>query len=262
MAEITIDNTERQGEGEFTAEEQEAIAVGGQLQQEEQAKLAGKYENAAELEKAYMELQHKFSEGSERKPENIDEPKEEEAPKAETPPQEDSDQSTILDTLYDELGEKSGVSKETLEQLGKMSPDAVAKMHLQYRMEQEQGHELTDKEVSTLQESVGGADAYQNILGWAKENLSENEIAMYDQVMGRGDQLSCFFAVQALAGRFANEVGYDGEMIQGKAPKGNPVDAFRSQAEVVKAMQDARYEDDPAYRQDVFDKLERSNIQY
>jgi hypothetical protein len=40
------------------------------------------------------------------------------------------------------------------------------------------------------------------------------------------------------------------------------VDVFRSQAEVVRAMADARYEKDPAYRQDVFDKLDRSNIQY
>ena len=35
---------------------------------------------------------------------------------------------------------------------------------------------------------------------------------------------------------------------------------FRSQAEVVAAMQDPRYDRDPAYRQDVFNKLGRSDF--
>jgi len=49
-------------------------------------------------------------------------------------------------------------------------------------------------------------------------------------------------------------------MIQGKAAQ--TVDGFRSQAEVVRAMGDERYENDPAYRQDVYNKLERSNLNF
>jgi len=55
-------------------------------------------------------------------------------------------------------------------------------------------------------------------------------------------------------------VGSEGEMIQGKAA--SPVDGFRSQAEVVRAMSDPRYDSDPAYRQDVFEKLERSQVKF
>ena len=40
------------------------------------------------------------------------------------------------------------------------------------------------------------------------------------------------------------------------------MDGFRSQAEVVQAMNDPRYDRYPAYRQDVYDKLERSNVQF
>ena len=39
-------------------------------------------------------------------------------------------------------------------------------------------------------------------------------------------------------------------------------DVFKSQAQVVKAMEDSRYEKDPAYRQEIYDKLERSNLQF
>ena len=49
-------------------------------------------------------------------------------------------------------------------------------------------------------------------------------------------------------------------MLTGKAAR--TLDGFRSQAEVVAAMNDPRYDNDPAYRQDVYDKLERSNVQF
>ena len=49
-------------------------------------------------------------------------------------------------------------------------------------------------------------------------------------------------------------------MLQGKAARAS--NGFRSQAEVVQAMSDPRYDTDPAYRQDVYDKLEISNVQF
>ena len=47
-------------------------------------------------------------------------------------------------------------------------------------------------------------------------------------------------------------------MYTGKAPQTSK-DVFRSQAELVQAMSDRRYDRDPAYRQDVIEKLERSD---
>jgi hypothetical protein len=70
-----------------------------------------------------------------------------------------------------------------------------------------------------------------------------------------------FFAVQALNARYQDSIGYDGEMLTGQAPR-NASDGFRSQAELVAAMSDPRYDKDPAYRSDVADKLERSNINF
>ena len=59
-------------EGELSVEEQESLAVGEQLAQEEAALLAGKYRNAEELESAYLELQRKLGEkGSEEAPDVV-----------------------------------------------------------------------------------------------------------------------------------------------------------------------------------------------
>ena len=50
-------------------------------------------------------------------------------------------------------------------------------------------------------------------------------------------------------------------MYTGKAPV-TPKDVYRSQAELVAAMNDKRYDNDPAYRQDVIEKLERSDLNF
>ena len=50
-------------------------------------------------------------------------------------------------------------------------------------------------------------------------------------------------------------------MLQGK-PARTGGDTFRSQAEVVAAMSDPRYDNDGAYRQDVMEKLDRSDLNF
>ena len=66
MATLTYDATEPQ-EGEFSAEEQDSLKVGEALAEEQSKKLAGKFEDAEALEKAYIELQSKLGEPKEEK---------------------------------------------------------------------------------------------------------------------------------------------------------------------------------------------------
>ena len=98
-------------------------------------------------------------------------------------------------------------------------------------------------------------------MGWATQNVPEQEVKLYDAVMDKGDPLSAYFAVQAMALRYQDSVGRDGRMVRGKAPK-QTSNVFNSQAEMVKAMEDPRYEDDPAYRTSILEKLERSDINF
>ena len=61
--------------------------------------------------------------------------------------------------------------------------------------------------------------------------------------------------------QYDNVNGYEGRMLSGKAPRSSG-DVFRSQAEVVAAMSDPRYDADPAYRQDLIQKLDRSDVDF
>jgi hypothetical protein len=242
-------------EGELTAAEQESLAIGEKAMSAQEELLAGKFRDAEELEQAYMELQKKFSS---RDPEP-EEPTTTEEPTEEV--EEDSLDTTFLDTLWEES--QGEFSQETLEKLGKMDPSDLAQMYLDYRSQQgkPEAQELSTENVSALQNMVGGEQQYADMLSWASQNMTEQEIDMYDAVMDRGDPTACFFAVQALAYRFQDAIGVDGQLLTGTTAS-EKADIFRSQAEVVRAMADPRYDTDPAYRQDVYAKLERSNLDY
>ena len=133
-------------------------------------------------------------------------------------------------------------------------------MYLDYR-EANQGQsgsrDFTADEVTQLKGIVGGDANYTNMVDWAQKSLNEQEVNMFDAVMAKGDPLAAFFAVRSLAYAYQDAIGYDGNVVQGKAPRQN-TDQFRSQQEVVAAMGDPRYENDPAYRRDIMEKLDRS----
>ena len=142
-----------------------------------------------------------------------------------------------------------------------MDAREIAQMHLKYRADNQQQTELTEQNITDLKGVVGGEDQYQQMMQWATQNLQKTEIEMYDAVMDQGNPLAAYFAVQALSSRMKDSQGVDGKLLTGKAPKSDG-DVFKSQAQVVKAMSDDRYEKDPAYRQAIYDKLERSNINF
>ena len=112
-----------------------------------------------------------------------------------------------------------------------------------------------------MTDSVGGEERYDAMLRWGADNLSPDEIAMFDNVVATGDVNACYFAIQALNRRFTEAVGDEKELLTGRGSR-DTMDVFRSQAEVIEAMKDPKYDTDPAYRNDVFEKLGRSNINY
>jgi len=120
---------------------------------------------------------------------------------------------------------------------------------------------LSDKQAEMLMDMVGGEKAYQSMLAWAGDNFSQEEIEMYDGVMGSGNPNAIYYAVQALQSRYNDAVGSDGQLLTGRGSQDTD-DSFKSQAELVAAMSDPRYDRDPAYRNDVMRRLENSDVQF
>ena len=241
-----------EGQGELTADEQESLQIGEEMQEAQDQRLAGKYKNAEELEAAYIELQKKL--GSPDKEASSDEPQEE---TNEEPEQTPTD-SSLFDRLWEESGSEK-YSEETLKELSEAKPEDLAKMYLEYRGKNTKV--ISEDTANQLVNAVGGRDTYEKMLQWAGDTMTESEISMYDSVMELGDTNAAFFAMQALALKYNDSVGVDGNLLQGRAPSAT-TKGFKSQAEVVQAMQDPRYDRDPAYRQEVMEKLESSNVNF
>ena len=246
-------NVEKTSIDSLSAEEQDSLQVGEKMEQAQEQLLAGKYKNAEELEKGYLELQQKLSSDKEEAP----------AAEAEETKEETEAEQTVLDRIWEEATSREEFSPELTEEISKLSSTDLANMYLDYRQAnegaepQEGGRDFSEADIKELKGVVGGEENYANMIDWAQKSLNEQEVKMFDAVMQKGDPLAAFFAVRSLAYAYNDAVGYDGNMVQGKAPRQSN-DQFRSQQEFVAAMGDPRYEEDPAYRRDIMEKLDRS----
>ena len=239
----------------------ESLEIGEKLAEEQEQLLAGKYKDAEELEQAYIELQKKMGSESNKKE---DEPKAEQEEASEEEEVEFTETEQALMNADDEFDANGKLSNETIESLSKLDSreliETYQNLQAKYADEAPVNTPLTEESIDAIQNAVGGEQAYSQMIGWAKENFTAEEIAAYDGALEQGNMNTINFALQALYYRYQDAVGYEGEMIQGKPAQA--VDGFRSQQEVVRAMSDERYENDPAYRQDVYNKLERSQLQF
>ena len=118
---------------------------------------------------------------------------------------------------------------------------------------------LSQEEELTIMESIGGEESFKAVQEWAKENLDQAELDAYNREVHSGDYYRARNALQSLYYAFQDNTGYEPELIGGKL-SANSSDVFRSSQEVMAAMSDPRYLQDPAYTQDVQDKLLRSDV--
>jgi len=167
--------------------------------------------------------------------------------------------SQALEQAYVELQKKLG---EPAEEQPADEPGEPAKEESTEKTDEEDSAEfLSEDQSNYLMDMVGGKQAYKNMLEWAGDNFAKEEIAMYDKVMGAGNPDAIFFAVQALQARYTDNVGSDGQTLTGRGGA-NTDDSFKSQAELVAAMSDPRYDRDPAYRQNLMRRLENSDVSF
>jgi len=179
----------------------------------------------------------------------------------ETP--EISEAAELITTASEEFANSNGeLSPETLDKFSSMSSKELVEAYMEVQASlpqtQAQTAAIEDAQINDIKNFAGGEKAYSDLVNWAGENLGQSDINAFDEIVGSGSVEAIKLAVSGLKSQYELSNGYEGEMYSGKAPKTNQ-DVFRSQAELVAAMNDRRYDQDPAYRQDVIAKLERSD---
>ena len=167
-----------------------------------------------------------------------------------------------LEQAYVELQRKLGEPRDEVQSTEDESESTASTEEEETSSDDEADVEtLSEAQAQDLMDMVGGDKAYKSMLSWANDNFSQDEVAMYDGVMESGNPSAIFFAVQALQSRYNDAVGSDGQLLTGRGAQ-NTDDSFKSQAELVAAMSDPRYDRDPAYRADLMRRLENSDVEF
>ena len=246
----------------LTADEQDSLAVGEKIVEGQEQLLAGKYKDAAELEKAYVELQKKL--GSNEPEEDVEQTS---ATEDETEETSLSDGASLISSANDEYYANDGkLSEETLDKFSNMSSKELVEAYLEVQntdtfKNQGEVADLSEADINNVKNFAGGEAQYDNLITWANSNLDDKAKEAFDSIVNTGSVDAIKIAVSGLKSQYEAANGYEGKMYTGKEPKGN-TDVFRSQAELVAAMNDKRYDRDPAYRQDIIEKLDRSNLDF
>jgi len=156
----------------------------------------------------------------------------------------------VLQQEYQELGGLSEDAYAALEEAG--FPEAVVDQWIA-------GQQAISQQVQTEMFSlVGGQEQYQELVGWAADALPEAEIDAFNATMATQDPNMIRLAIQGLNARYRSEAAPS--LLQGGTGPVSTGGKFESTAELTAAMSDPRYEKDPAYRQQVSDKLARSSL--
>ena len=252
--------------------EQEALQVGEAMQEQQEQLLAGKYKNAEDLEKAYVELQRKLgeenTEASETTGETEDSTTSEETSEETTEAKEDSPALALVNEAAAEYWDNDKtLSEDTIAKLGEMNGSDLLAAYLEAQKANPLDQapvttkDLTTQDISDVRAVAGGDKEYGELVQWAANNLDKSDVDAFDELLGSGNVGAIKLAVSGLKAQYESANGYEGTMLTGKPPSTSG-DVFRSQAEVVQAMSDPRYERDPAYRQDLVEKLDRSNVKF
>ena len=213
--------------------------------------LPEKFKTPEDMAKAYAELEKKQSQGKPKAPPADDNAGDGEAQSA----ADEAVQSAGLDmgslqAEYDEAGELSDASYEGLEKAGiprEMVDDYIAGLEARANVYS-----------SSVKALVGGDEAYEAMITWAKDNLTDDEIDAYDEAVNSFDQGKAKAAVNGLQARM--------QLAEGAPPqrqvsgRGVSSDVYESQAQIEADMNDPRYSSDEAFRQRVYAKMARSNI--
>jgi hypothetical protein len=249
-----------------TAAKDEALVT--ETQGQEPAKFAGKYESVEDLEKGYAELQKKLGEKNEETGEVV--PEEGEKPEATGTATEiygdyigsRLDEAEVdyqgMNTKWQETGKLDDDDYTALEGAG-FSKDMVEAYldGVQYRAEQDS--QLAAKEVSAIKNEFGGEQVYTEMIQWAAGNLDKAEVDAFNSMLKTSNPHQIRIAVAGIQAAYMNNAPREPKLVGGRAPRAAAT-KFESTAQVVAAMNDPKYKEDPAFRKQVEEKLSRSKV--
>ena len=111
------------------------------------------------------------------------------------------------------------------------------------------GNQLTAEDAGRIRDNVfnqvGGQERYQALMGWAVNNVDEARTQAFNAALQSGNEGAILSQLKGIQYDHMMATGYEPKLTGGRAPS-NEVQGYSSEAQVIRAMQDPRYQDDPA----------------
>jgi len=118
---------------------------------------------------------------------------------------------------------------------------------------------VTEADAAELIEGVGGKEKFDALAEWAAQNLSEQELASYNDALTNKN--SARMALEWVQSRHREAEGFSPTVKVDGVPAGTPkADVFTDRKQITEAMRDPRYGSDKAYTKSVEAKVGRSNL--
>ena len=163
------------------------------------------------------------------------------------------DQWDQLSEEFDTTGDVSEASREALVKQG------IPRHFIDAFVEGQKS--ALESAITAGYEAAGGKDKYVAMTKWAASALNDSEISTFNEMIN-GNQEEMKLAIDGLRARYEKAVPNEtrSPLVQGETGSVPNSAAFQSRAQVVEAMSDPRYRKDSAYRDEVYRKLQNSNV--
>ena len=94
---------------------------------------------------------------------------------------------------------------------------------------------MSDADEAAIINEVGGQEAFNQLSGWARQNLDANELAEYNATVDSGNTQAIRWALKAIQAKNAKPAASEPKLIRGQAPAETKA-RFNSKSEVLEAM--------------------------
>ena len=233
---------------------------------DENGLILGKFKSVEDLAASYKELEGKLGQVSEE-----DQATEETEEQTEEEFNAEEYYGDGLASVLEEVGIDAQDITQRFTDTGEISEDDYSKLgeagfskqvvdtYLDGLRGVGEGDEIPTQQIQNIKDSVGGDQAYEQMADWCQQNLSEQEIKAFDKITETADAPVIQLAVEGLYTRYQNAMGVEPDLVTGRPAASGP-NPYRSTAEVQAAMSDPRYGKDVTYTENVYSRLNNSDV--
>lgn len=164
------------------------------------------------------------------------------------------DKGIDFDALADEYSNNGSLSEKSMESLKKAGyPESVVNAYLNGLQA------LSDRFTSTVKGYAGGEEGYGKLVEFLKTQPKE-VVDAYNKTIQTGDLGQIRLTIDGLTSKMTKAYGTSNPTVMGNGSAHANAEGYTSMEQMTKDMSDARYQVDPKFTREVYQKIRNATI--